>query len=203
MEATVSGLSPRVRGNHINGYGWYLNLGSIPARAGEPKNCARQRIRLQVYPRACGGTADLPPEAMRADGLSPRVRGNRSRIGVYRFVGGSIPARAGEPAGRRSRLVPLWVYPRACGGTGRGRDAVLRAPGLSPRVRGNQIHSGRAGGAVGSIPARAGEPSGPNRCRGPPPVYPRACGGTPTAIVALFAPRGLSPRVRGNRYGHV
>ena len=51
-----SGLSPRVRGNHVirmmEGNGWR----SIPASAGEPspRRCTGRRPR--VYPRECGGT---------------------------------------------------------------------------------------------------------------------------------------------------
>ena len=37
--------------------GRYVNLGSIPARAGEPSASAQRRTLIWVYPRACGGTA--------------------------------------------------------------------------------------------------------------------------------------------------
>ena len=65
-----------------------------------------------------------------------------------------------------------------CGGT---RDALKNQvpfKGLSPRVRGNQMHRAKSNGFIGSIPACAGEPalSGPHGCR--PRVYPRVCGGT-------------------------
>ena len=53
-------------------------------------------------------------------------------------------------------------------------------------------------GPIGSIPARAGEPSG--RSPSPPakPVYPRACGGTSMLSSRSPPKAGLSPRVRGN-----
>ena len=55
-----------------------------------------------------------------AGGLSPRVRGNPMAANMSRSSAGSIPARAGEP--RVGVLAGLFVgvYPRACGGTGRG-----------------------------------------------------------------------------------
>ena len=53
---------------------------------------------------------------------------------------------------------------------------------------------------VRSIPAGAGEP-----VRFPPPlprigVYPRGCGGTGSIPSTVATDRGLSPRVRGNRF---
>ena len=52
-----SGLSPRVRGNHLAGVRKRLVGGSIPASAGEPRTHQRHRGRQRVYPRECGGTA--------------------------------------------------------------------------------------------------------------------------------------------------
>ena len=52
-----------------------------------------------------------------------------------------------------------------------------------------------------SIPARAGEPGIRSRCRWICRVYPRACGGTVLTLNVVDPPTGLSPRVRGNRYG--
>ncbi len=51
-----------------------------------------------------------------------------------------------------------------------------------------------------SIPACAGEPQKLRRERLEAGVYPRVCGGTSADIIALPPLRGLSPRVRGNRY---
>ena len=69
-------------------------------------------------------------------GLSPRRRGNRVLRRSTAFLLGSIPAQAGEPAGRNERNGDLRVYPRAGGGT----PAITRptsVSGLSPRRRGN------------------------------------------------------------------
>ena len=74
--SSLTGLSPRVRGNlrvrAVNSDG----PGSIPACAGEPRPGRQANGRWQVYPRVCGGT--LNPLLMRAPAhsLSPRVRGN-------------------------------------------------------------------------------------------------------------------------------
>ena len=113
------------------------------------------------------------------NGLSPRVRGNRCTGGPGDCLPRSIPACAGEP-------VAVHVVGRFVGG-------------LSPRVRGNQpevpiVYDGRR-----SIPACAGEPSRPSPCVTLTRVYPRVCGGTSQAQHVHAHPRGLSPRVRGNR----
>ncbi len=150
-------------------------------------------------------------------GLSPRVRGNRSRIDAMPSIGRSIPACAGEPIGVRSTKHPGTVYPRVCGGT-RARLVGKRYDlGLSPRVRGNRRPGLVGSHQRGSIPACAGEPwSSPPwpRCRR---VYPRVCGGTqirgrvedvalgsipacagePTRLRTRTRSRGVYPRVCG------
>ena len=79
--APLWGLSPRVRGN-LPRYRFVDDVHrSIPARAGEPPISAPFQLRIQVYPRACGGT----PVIIR--GVTDLAR--------------SIPARAGEPVRRR------------------------------------------------------------------------------------------------------
>ena len=112
---------------------------SIPARAGEPSPISRTWRKATVYPRACGGTETKYGERVIMEGLSPRVRGNRSGIASDSLQLRSIPARAGEP--RRVHFCYHWrtVYPRACGGTTRTCGVVVRWSGLSPRVRGNPI----------------------------------------------------------------
>ena len=93
----------------------------------------------------------------------------------------------------------LKVYPRVCGGTAfAGVDHSVRH-GLSPRVRGNLIAGPLDAAVSGSIPACAGEPAMPGGPASTPMVYPRVCGGTHAAYRGVVLPRGLSPRVRGNR----
>ena len=112
----------------------------------------------EVYPRACGGTVAIPPGAELKSGLSPRVRGNPSPMLAFECLLGSIPARAGEPAGEWPGTYKSTVYPRACGGTIIAAPDLLAALGLSPRVRGNHVSIRVFSVYRGSIPARAGEP---------------------------------------------
>ncbi len=50
------GLSPRVRGNHVETAVTADGPGSIPACAGEPKSLGCTKCGGRVYPRVCGGT---------------------------------------------------------------------------------------------------------------------------------------------------
>ena len=198
-ERLAPGLSPRVRGNQVDGDGPLEAEGSIPACAGEPSRSRNGGRRGRVYPRVCGGTTERARETVAASGLSPRVRGNRGGGGSPPAPGGSIPACAGEPAPRHGCSPPRRVYPRVCGGTRSWGAEHMADPGLSPRVRGNRLRPPRERPAAGSIPACAGEPAGQARYCLSPRVYPRVCGGTECAATKAPRASGLSPRVRGNR----
>ena len=72
----LSGLSPRVRGNHAKSSAYSVFSRSIPACAGEPCSSRSFWPCNTVYPRVCGGTIISEPNKSSAAGLSPRVRGN-------------------------------------------------------------------------------------------------------------------------------
>ncbi len=91
------GLSPRVRGNHRYRRRAIRQSRSIPACAGEPFAPLFGAKKNTVYPRVCGGTCPTCSTAVRAAGLSPRVRGNPSAIIPAPVSMRSIPACAGEP----------------------------------------------------------------------------------------------------------
>ena len=94
------GLSPRLRGNQRPQLRRPAIGGSIPAPAGEPMTPTIPQHRPTVYPRACGGTCEGAGETVMAEGLSPRLRGNRGQRGGADGLHGSIPAPAGEPTKR-------------------------------------------------------------------------------------------------------
>ena len=76
----AQGLSPRVRGNQIDIPGLSITYGSIPACAGEPRGVQGRSLGARVYPRVCGGTVAGLSYRKLAQGLSPRVRGNRDGL---------------------------------------------------------------------------------------------------------------------------
>ena len=111
------GLSPRVRGNPERAR-WVGEVDrSIPACAGEPSRWPRTWSDVKVYPRVCGGTGCAFAQVEGGGGLSPRVRGNRPRLGNRTARVGSIPACAGEPGDQANAFAQPSVYPRVCGGT--------------------------------------------------------------------------------------
>ena len=132
-------------------------------------------------------------------GLSPRVRGNPSAQRDAPGQRGSIPACAGEPLSASRTIRKSSVYPRVCGGTQHVPHCRRNRGGLSPRVRGNPLHSLLSQPKPGSIPACAGEPCRSCVAWDDAGVYPRVCGGTGWRVRLRGGHRGLSPRVRGNR----
>ena len=178
---------------------WLYRTGSIPANAGEPSSPRSPSRGARVYPRERGGTRGTRMDARFPPGLSPRTRGNPTPSHAPSQLRGSIPANAGEPGAATERGLQKRVYPRERGGTEYVRVPNAKAPGLSPRTRGNRHQAGHRGCGDGSIPANAGEPSpdtdGGHFYR----VYPRERGGTRPRRASTTAPRGLSPRTRGNQ----
>ena len=193
-----SGLSPRVRGNHLCGGGARGRDGSIPAGAGEPRGIVGRAGNRRVYPRGCGGTTSPSGSPCPLMGLSPRVRGNPISSRCSTRFAGSIPAGAGEPRDSGNTMLAKRVYPRGCGGTAGTATVSVMPVGLSPRVRGNPHGRIIAQLFRGSIPAGAGEPRADTRLAGLRRVYPRGCGGTRSLIASPPLWLGLSPRVRGN-----
>ncbi len=201
VEVSGRGLSPRVRGNPQGLRPAGVRHRSIPAGAGEPRAWSGRRAPTRVYPRGCGGTGMMEGPKTRAEGLSPRVRGNLSLRELVTENERSIPAGAGEPHGALMSSARHEVYPRGCGGTDVHDRCCDCGAGLSPRVRGNPRALGAASFPVRSIPAGAGEPMNGRVTLHMAWVYPRGCGGTSYMAVDELYPRGLSPRVRGNRNG--
>ena len=70
------GLSPHVRGNLDHHAFAELDIGPIPACAGEPAETSFPAHPTWAYPRMCGGTGLLQRLRVAYQGLSPHVRGN-------------------------------------------------------------------------------------------------------------------------------
>ena len=193
-------LSPRVRGNRPMFRRCCRRTMVYPRVCGGTAGWAGTITRDRVYPRVCGGTGGANLASLMTLGLSPRVRGNLSRLGGPCQYPRSIPACAGEPADGVCLLPRRHVYPRVCGGTRTVARSQSGHCGLSPRVRGNRAGVLLQTGQRGSIPACAGEPRGCPPIRWPIAVYPRVCGGTAIRLPRAPPLAGLSPRVRGNRH---
>ena len=131
------GLSPLARGNLHDGSIADLELGPIPAGAGEPRPVPIGQPNDWAYPRWRGGTQchgiatvtwyGLSPLARGNPwlvsnvgwllGLSPLARGNLIPAHSQPFPAGPIPAGAGEPPQRSLPRLARRAYPRWRGGT--------------------------------------------------------------------------------------
>ncbi len=193
------GLSPRTRGNRSVALILANPMGPIPAHAGQPSPPALQGNRPGAYPRARGATRRWRSSRNCGSGLSPRTRGNPTKLLTARSGLRPIPAHAGQPATSCATCPPTWAYPRARGATGSRRPLELWGRGLSPRTRGNPSVGPSKGHHGGPIPAHAGQPSSSDAKSALLGAYPRARGAPPQLADISAASRGLSPRTRGNR----
>ncbi len=172
------GLSPRLRGNLAGRHEHVAYGGSIPALTGKPSSRRRGRRSEGVYPRAYGETNPPPPPPWAEKG--------------------SIPALTGKPRSSSRTVRSCGVYPRAYGETPRGTHTSPACPGLSPRLRGNQVLDALLASCYRSIPALTGKPAGSTSRQRSQKVYPRAYGETTPGTASSLNRSGLSPRLRGN-----
>ena len=194
----VQGLSPHARGNLRRRGAGTTRRGSIPARAGKPRDPRRARAAEWVYPRTRGETADRDAGVVGVEGLSPHARGNPGPRVPAPVSSGSIPARAGKPRGRWRWWRCRRVYPRTRGETRTASRPAAPYKGLSPHARGNRRQRRQASRWPGSIPARAGKPAASPATRRPMWVYPRTRGETQRYGSLQSRRAGLSPHARGN-----
>ena len=154
---------------------------------------------MPVYPRVGGGNPAYRRPAACPAGLSPRGRGKHRFRVVHPFVGGSIPAWAGETVSGLAPPCPSSVYPRVGGGNIVGTPGWWGSYGLSPRGRGKQSKVSTGILLIRSIPAWAGETPVDSLSVRRWMVYPRVGGGNPPAALQRRPAGGLSPRGRGKR----
>ena len=134
-------------------------------------------------------------------GLSPLARGNLVCAQRRHTVFGPIPARAGQPVGGVLLTIHDGAYPRSRGATCSKPPPTWVRPGLSPLARGNRCSAAWSAGAVGPIPARAGQPSTAPRAPAKTWAYPRSRGATRLGTGVSLIDQGLSPLARGNLAG--
>ena len=154
--AQAFSVYPRPRGATVGyvGGGDHEKGLSPPARGNQAETQA-----VRVYPRPRGATRCCCSCSRARWGLSPPARGNRGVAPSHRTAVGSIPARAGQPAGHRRGQGGGQVYPRPRGATILRSSSFFTMYGLSPPARGNLVRGGPSRVNAGSIPARAGQPS--------------------------------------------
>ncbi len=193
------GPSPLARGSPQLGQRRARHRGSIPARAGEPSPTTRRCTRPRVHPRSRGGAGATVATGTGHLGPSPLARGSRLETGDWRLERGSIPARAGEPTRAESQRPAKKVHPRSRGGAQSPVGSTREKGGPSPLARGSHSMNRALLSSLGSIPARAGEPSSRREFQHLGRVHPRSRGGADAQGRRARAWQGPSPLARGSR----
>ena len=172
------GSSPRLRGTLAVGGQQLVNVGIIPALAGNTSPSSTRTAPRWDHPRACGEHAAMTLDVYADLGSSPRLRGTQTRWKQRVFPFGIIPALAGNTLLRHQRLLHSWDHPRACGehSTSTRDDAI--GMGSSPRLRGTQRICSFVFTILGSSPRLRGTPHGIPRARRAGGIIPALAGNT-------------------------
>ena len=171
--------------------------GLIPARAGNTRaHCPA--IQLDgAHPRSRGEHVDPREQSVRGWGSSPLARGTRQDRTAAASTGGLIPARAGNTLPESTARWWNRAHPRSRGEHRAGDLRRNTSRGSSPLARGTRVVTPRKPGAVGLIPARAGNTSQQGRKPSCPRAHPRSRGEHPGADTAGAGDMGSSPLARG------
>ncbi len=152
------GRSPRARGS-LQGVCHYGQLQrSIPACAGQPLRICMGRCSKRVDPRVRGAATGHSWAKDLGTGRSPRARGSPHLPDPCPQTERSIPACAGQPAGKSCATRSRRVDPRVRGAATECRLHDRGPKGRSPRARGSLRLSKGSPSLPGSIPACAGQP---------------------------------------------
>ena len=114
---TVTGPSPRGRGNQVAVLDDRDEARSIPAWAGKPRGRSRHVLVPEVHPRVGGETPGQPSQYATVVGPSPRGRGNHQHHEEHVRLQRSIPAWAGKPLVLFPCAADGGVHPRVGGET--------------------------------------------------------------------------------------
>ena len=153
---SVAGSSPRMRGTPCAADGMPLDVGIIPAHAGNTPDQRRTCHVRRDHPRACGEHREHARIIIRRVGSSPRMRGTLDLMRQTRDAIGIIPAHAGNTALQTRRMWCGGDHPRACGEHSVWPSRYLIRVGSSPRMRGTLVRYKRFEHVRGIIPAHAG-----------------------------------------------
>ena len=133
-------------------------------------------------------------------GSSPRMRGTPTSCLIASISAGIIPAYAGNTRPHHPSTLDIWDHPRVCGEHGMADIGDALSSGSSPRMRGTLLRVRIPDGAMGIIPAYAG-----NTVRQEVLVFlardhPRVCGEHRCQLHDRQHAAGSSPRMRGTLF---
>ena len=191
------GSSPRLRGTREPPQRLIVELGIIPALAGNTKPDAKRPSKYWDHPRACGEHLTITGYIALTVGSSPRLRGTPQALfdaGLFCWI---IPALAGNTLSLTSAPQTRRDHPRACGEHSAASIRHTRSPGSSPRLRGTRGRALRKSHRSGIIPALAGNTDEAARGEFQTGDHPRACGEHMAMDAMNDSWEGSSPRLRG------
>jgi len=153
---TVSGSSPRARGTQVSALRDRVEVGLIPACAGNTR-CPRRHDGLPAaHPRVRGEHSGARSLSAVGEGSSPRARGTRRSTAPPPGGYGLIPACAGNTASRGTPSRRPAAHPRVRGEHKVARIIAAGDEGSSPRARGTRPEASARRTRAGLIPACAG-----------------------------------------------
>ena len=192
-----AGSSPRVRGTLELTLCRRIELGIIPACAGNTARSSGNGTMRWDHPRVCGEHRNTVERLNGSQGSSPRVRGTRFPVSLMLSWVGIIPACAGNTRTRPGWRRQAGDHPRVCGEHAKLPASMLALPGSSPRVRGTLALGAGEKHDGGIIPACAGNTIRPSGSTIGRKDHPRVCGEHAWQCANGSTSMGSSPRVRG------
>ncbi len=156
IASSAPGLSPLMRGTHMNVGSDRVFTRFIPAGAG---NTVLDHFKFtidSVYPRWRGEHTDCGICSVQILGLSPLARGTLNHQPDHQLPHRFIPAGAGNTSASASVNIPVTVYPRWRGEHRAIASSMFTTFGLSPLARGTHDAAMSFSWASRFIPAGAG-----------------------------------------------
>ncbi len=197
----IGGPSPRARGARPAGRAWRAGAGTIPACAGSTSKGIVFWLIHRDHPRVRGEHNQRAVSGASPWGPSPRARGAPRVEGHLGLAAGTIPACAGSTGDRSTVSVRRRDHPRV-----RGEHTVratISSPSLgpSPRARGARFCGVGEQVGTGTIPACAGSTRAGCARAGRGWDHPRVRGEHLERFRGVVHVPGPSPRARGARHG--
>ncbi len=192
------GPSPLSRGSLDDRGRRQLDIGSIPALAGQPCGIGQTENRPGVHPRSRGAALQHLAKLRAIRGPSPLSRGSPFVHWVRARQCGSIPALAGQPLAQMRSSGSPTVHPRSRGAALNPATQPRQASGPSPLSRGSPAAQEIRSRRLGSIPALAGQPPDRIPARSVCGVHPRSRGAAVHGRLSGVPAAGPSPLSRGS-----
>ena len=197
------GSSPRMRGTRHGRHWASLQLGIIPAHAGNTAPVRGREAVAMDHPRACGEHHASHAHTRPTVGSSPRMRGTLHVVPIAEDRHGIIPAHAGNTNFDENTTNTRRDHPRACGEHRSFHSRHQPNMGSSPRMRGTHVLTIWDWASKGIIPAHAGNTDFDVYNILLDRDHPRACGEHTSSIKVAYQDEGSSPRMRGTRRRNV